>query len=116
MWAEVGPRWSSHRSVGDSRKYPACGLSLARRGGWRTWLIEPALYGPGSIPEDHRHVAAADWSGLSLLLIEDDRADAVLVEELIADSVADIRVMWAQSMAVVKSLLSRWRFGLMTVR
>jgi hypothetical protein len=29
---------------------------------------------------------------LSLLLIEDDRADAVLVEELIADSVADIRM------------------------
>nr|WP_156749800.1 SpoIIE family protein phosphatase [Mycobacterium sp. E1747] len=36
---------------------------------------------------------------MSLLLVEDDRADAVLVEDLIADAVADIRVVWAQSMA-----------------
>jgi serine phosphatase RsbU (regulator of sigma subunit) len=45
---------------------------------------------------------AAQWQSLkplSLLLVEDDRADAVLVEELIADAVADIRVTWAQSMA-----------------
>ena len=34
-----------------------------------------------------------------MLLVEDDRADAVLVEDLIADAVADIRVVWAQSMA-----------------
>ncbi|MDT5146827.1 MAG: hypothetical protein QOC58_1472 [Mycobacterium sp.] len=39
------------------------------------------------------------WRSLSLLLVEDDRADAVLVEDLIADAVADIRVVWAQSMA-----------------
>ncbi|MGD1112277.1 MAG: response regulator, partial [Mycobacterium sp.] len=36
---------------------------------------------------------------MSLLLVEDDRADAVLVEELIAEAVDDIRVVWAQSMA-----------------
>jgi serine phosphatase RsbU (regulator of sigma subunit) len=36
---------------------------------------------------------------LTLLLVEDDRADAVLVEELIAEAVDDIRVVWAQSMA-----------------
>jgi serine phosphatase RsbU (regulator of sigma subunit)/CheY-like chemotaxis protein len=36
---------------------------------------------------------------LSLLLVEDDRADAVLVEELIADAAADIQVVWARSMA-----------------
>ena len=36
---------------------------------------------------------------LSLLLVEDDRADALLVEDLIADSLTDIRVVWAQSMA-----------------
>lgn len=42
---------------------------------------------------------AAQWRSLSLLLVEDDRADAVLVEDLIADAVADIRVTWAQSMA-----------------
>ncbi|OBA83188.1 fused response regulator/phosphatase [Mycobacterium sp. 1164966.3] len=41
----------------------------------------------------------ANWQSLSLLLVEDDRADAVLVEELIADTVADIRVVWAESMA-----------------
>ncbi len=42
---------------------------------------------------------AAGWQSLSLLLVEDDRADAVLVEDLIADAVADIKVVWAQSMA-----------------
>ncbi|ORW33707.1 fused response regulator/phosphatase [Mycobacterium paraense] len=42
---------------------------------------------------------AAHWQSMSLLLVEDDRADAVLVEDLIADAVADIRVVWAQSMA-----------------
>ncbi len=41
----------------------------------------------------------AGWQSLSLLLVEDDRADAVLVAELIADAVADIQVVWAQSMA-----------------
>jgi serine phosphatase RsbU (regulator of sigma subunit) len=42
---------------------------------------------------------AAQWRSLSLLLVEDDRADAVLVEDLISDVVADIRVIWAQSVA-----------------
>jgi serine phosphatase RsbU (regulator of sigma subunit) len=42
---------------------------------------------------------AGQWQSLSLLLVEDDRADALLVEELIADAVADIRMTWAQSMA-----------------
>lgn len=36
---------------------------------------------------------------LSVLLIEDDRADAILVEELIADAATDIGCAWAQSMA-----------------
>src|SRR5262245_13038620 len=36
---------------------------------------------------------------LSLLLVEDDRADALLVEELIADAAGDIGFAWAQSMA-----------------
>jgi serine phosphatase RsbU (regulator of sigma subunit) len=42
---------------------------------------------------------AANWRSMSLLLVEDDRADAVLVEDLIADAVTDIRVVWAQSLA-----------------
>jgi serine phosphatase RsbU (regulator of sigma subunit) len=46
---------------------------------------------------------------LSLLLIEDDRADAVLVQELIADSVAEIRVAWAPSMAHAEGVLARER-------
>jgi serine phosphatase RsbU (regulator of sigma subunit) len=41
----------------------------------------------------------AAGQSLSLLLVEDDRADALLVEELIADANADIQVVWAQSMA-----------------
>ena len=41
----------------------------------------------GTGPANHRPI--------SLLLIEDDRADAVLVEELIADADADIQVIWA---------------------
>ncbi|OBI80716.1 PP2C family protein-serine/threonine phosphatase [Mycobacterium sp. 1245805.9] len=41
----------------------------------------------------------AQWQSLSLLLVEDDRADALLVEELIADAVADIRLTWARSIA-----------------
>ena len=36
---------------------------------------------------------------LSVLLVEDDRGDAILVEELIADAAADIGCIWAQSMA-----------------
>lgn len=41
---------------------------------------------------------AATWQSLSLLLVEDDRADAVLVEDLVADAVADTQVVWAKSM------------------
>jgi serine phosphatase RsbU (regulator of sigma subunit) len=36
---------------------------------------------------------------LSLLLVEDDRGDALLVEELIADAEADIACAWAQSVS-----------------
>ena len=73
-------------------------------------MIEPVAYRPGSIPAEHSHVApATDRRRLSLLLIEDDRADAVLVEELIADSAADIRVMWTQSMADAEDVLARER-------
>ncbi|AGZ52522.1 fused response regulator/phosphatase [Mycobacterium kansasii] len=48
--------------------------------------------GPGIAPTAQRQ-------SLSLLLIEDDRADAVLVENLIADAASDIEVRWAPSMA-----------------
>ncbi|MBV9640791.1 MAG: SpoIIE family protein phosphatase [Mycobacteriaceae bacterium] len=51
----------------------------------------PALV-PGGAATAHRQP-------LALLLVEDDRADALLVQELIADASADIRVVWTQSMA-----------------
>ena len=73
-------------------------------------LIEPVAYRPGSIPAEHSNVApATDRRRLSLLLIEDDRADAVLVQALIADSVAEIRVAWAPSMAHAEGVLARER-------
>ncbi|HEY9265825.1 MAG TPA: response regulator, partial [Mycobacterium sp.] len=40
-----------------------------------------------------------DSDELSLLLVEDDRGDAIIVEELIADASFDTRVVWAESMA-----------------
>ncbi|MGV0744234.1 PP2C family protein-serine/threonine phosphatase [Mycolicibacterium sp. XJ870] len=43
---------------------------------------------------------------LSLLLVEDDRADALLVEELIADAAADIDFMWAQSITEAARTIS----------
>lgn len=52
---------------------------------------------------------AADWQSLSLLLIEDDRGDAVLVENLLAEAVADIKVVWAQSMAHAERELASGR-------
>jgi serine phosphatase RsbU (regulator of sigma subunit) len=44
-------------------------------------------------------VSAEPGRHISVLLVEDDRGDALLVEELIADANADIRVRWARSMA-----------------
>ncbi|WP_422746884.1 PP2C family protein-serine/threonine phosphatase [Mycobacterium sp. WMMD1722] len=46
---------------------------------------------------------------LTVLLIEDDRGDALLVEELIADSVADIELRWAESMAAAEREITRSR-------
>ncbi len=43
--------------------------------------------------------APNDGETLSLLLVEDDRADAILVEEMIADAGLEIDVVWAESMA-----------------
>lgn len=46
---------------------------------------------------------------LSILLVEDDRGDALLVEELIADANADIRVAWARTMADAERELDNGR-------
>jgi CheY-like chemotaxis protein len=52
---------------------------------------------------------ARDWHSLSLLLVEDDRGDALLVEDLITDAVADTEVVWAQSMAHAERALTSAR-------
>lgn len=44
---------------------------------------------------------------LSVLLVEDDRGDALLVEELVADAGIDIRLTWAPSMADAETMLGR---------
>src|SRR5664279_5142653 len=53
--------------------------------------------------------AVAQLQPLSLLLVEDDRGDALLVEELIADAVGDIQLVWADSMARAQHELGRAR-------
>ena len=55
---------------------------------------------PQFLPADSSSVVrTAGDHRLSLLLVEDDRADALLVEELIADAAADIGFIWAQSLS-----------------
>jgi serine phosphatase RsbU (regulator of sigma subunit) len=44
-------------------------------------------------------LAPTNSETLSVLLVEDDRADAILVEEMIADAGAKFDVVWAESMA-----------------
>ena len=56
-------------------------------------------------PED----LSSDWLGdpETLLLVEDDEGDAVLVEELLADSGVRATLSWAPSLAVAKEMLKR---------
>ncbi|MCG5433280.1 fused response regulator/phosphatase [Mycobacterium sp. MYCO198283] len=46
---------------------------------------------------------------LALLLVEDDRGDALLVEELIADAAADIRVLWVSTLTDAERQLTTAR-------
>jgi serine phosphatase RsbU (regulator of sigma subunit) len=55
-----------------------------------------------------RHTAGSRQR-LSLLLVEDDRADALLVEELIAAAYADTEFLWAQSLSGAKQVLTGTR-------
>lgn len=50
--------------------------------------------------------AGANQRAVSLLLIEDDQGDAILVEELIDDAGADITVEWAASIAIAEEKLA----------
>jgi serine phosphatase RsbU (regulator of sigma subunit) len=56
--------------------------------------------------KDPASVRTAGGRRLSVLLVEDDRADALLVEELIADAAADITCAWAQSVSDAQRELS----------
>jgi serine phosphatase RsbU (regulator of sigma subunit) len=58
---------------------------------------------------DRRALRTAVGQSLSVLLVEDDRADALLVEELIADAAADITFAWAQSISDAERELARAR-------
>ncbi|MEW5809966.1 MAG: SpoIIE family protein phosphatase [Actinomycetota bacterium] len=53
--------------------------------------------------------APGDGGPLELLLVEDDRGDAILVEELIADAGVDMRVVWAESMARAEEAIDAGR-------
>jgi serine phosphatase RsbU (regulator of sigma subunit) len=65
---------------------------------------------PQDIPvPDDRVPATAVGKYLSVLLVEDDRADALLVEELIADAGVDITFGWAQSVADAEREVARDR-------
>lgn len=56
-------------------------------------MLMRALYDPEPTPT----AADAELRPFSVLLIEDDRGDAILVEELIADAAAEIHVTWVRS-------------------
>jgi serine phosphatase RsbU (regulator of sigma subunit) len=58
---------------------------------------------------DIRVTRAAVGQRLTVLLVEDDRADALLVEELIVDADADITFVWTQSMSAAENELARER-------
>ncbi len=59
-----------------------------------------ALHDPESVPlPGAGQTSTVAPQPLSVLLVEDDRGDALLVEELIDDAGAEIRVVWAPSMA-----------------
>jgi serine phosphatase RsbU (regulator of sigma subunit) len=65
---------------------------------------------PQDIPvPDDRVPAIAVGKYLSVLLVEDDRADALLVEELIADAGVDITFGWAQSVSDAEREVARDR-------
>ena len=58
-----------------------------------------ALHDPEPMPlPGARRTSTDGVQPLSVLLVEDDRADALLVEELIADAGAEIHLVWAPSM------------------
>ncbi|MEV4049538.1 response regulator, partial [Streptomyces sp. NPDC049744] len=49
------------------------------------------------------------WQEPVVLLIEDDAADAMLVEELVADSTPGMRLTWARSLGEAQAELAHGR-------
>ncbi|MGW1813858.1 PP2C family protein-serine/threonine phosphatase [Streptomyces sp. NPDC002125] len=64
---------------------------------------------PTGIPEQQGVLAAADasvWAvGATLLLVEDDSGDALLVEEMLTDSELDAPLTWCKTMAEARRFL-----------
>ena len=68
-------------------------------------LGAPAGPGVSATPDEERPARPGDPE--SLLLVEDDPADAVLVEELLADSGLHATLSWARSLTEAEDLLAR---------
>ncbi|HVQ52193.1 MAG TPA: fused response regulator/phosphatase [Mycobacterium sp.] len=66
-------------------------------------------YSQGTPAPGDRIARTATGQCLSVLLVEDDRADALLVEALIADAAADITFSWARSISDAEQQLVRDR-------
>ena len=64
-----------------------------------------------ALPAGHPRTAPGRLAGprLSVLLVEDDRADALLVEELIADAAIDVDFAWTPSISDAQNELARNR-------
>jgi serine phosphatase RsbU (regulator of sigma subunit) len=69
------------------------------------WLAVVFLRGADPITDVG---TTAQTRPLSVLLVEDDRGDAVLVEELVAEANIDIRMAWARSIADAERELAVW--------
>src|SRR4051812_24230649 len=67
-----------------------------------------APHNPCMMPAPNAGVAGQHQQ-LNVLLVEDDRADALLVEEIIADAVTNIRLTWSQSIAEAEYEIKRHR-------
>ncbi|WP_420718209.1 hypothetical protein [Streptomyces sp. H34-S4] len=55
--------------------------------------------------------AAWDWQQPSVLLVEDDPGDALLVEELVADGAPGMRLTWVRSISEAAKELASGLIG-----
>lgn len=70
----------------------------------------PTQHGLAGVPVPRDPTTVADaagaWHEPSVLLIEDDEADALLVEELVADCSPGMRLTWVRSLAEARAALA----------